>query len=257
MTYHSPFDYQREPPCFHGFRSILTYNPEETLNEHLLLTCEAIERYLGIQTYIPENISLKSPDRWNRPGRLGYYDPINKIIVLGPKGCRKTLIHEILHSLSYFCQDQRLMKVMKSELEFFEGINEYFTGYVLYKKCKCCFNNWIQSRYPNCNISYVGSVRLIGAVIKILISIKELAKIYFYHPRKDWFEAYREFLEKYQLRDFIINKPRKIPSITMLQSSITEIVLKKHGEQGKKEFIELVSEAPLETVLDYASILTP
>lgn len=249
MTHQPTYDDRISPSCFHAFRNIVTYNPSEVLYEHLQLIYEVLSRNLGIDIHLSEVPTLMLPKRQIRPLTLGWYDPSDKAIVLEPNGCRKTLIHEILHSLSYFTREPQLAELMMKEKELIEGINEYFTGYILYMKYKQCYNFWVGQKYPACNISYERYVRLVGATIKTLVSIQDLAKIYFYDQNVIWSDAYSAFLEKYGLNDFIVNKPRKIESFLLLKQSITKVL----GEKAK-EFEELLTQAPLEIILNYASI---
>lgn len=103
--------------------------------------------------------------------------------------CRKTLIHEILHSTSIYSRIWfRHPSIMRLRRFFREGITECLTGYILYKNHPKCYDGWKSDKLSRCSISYKNNVRLWCSLCQC-IGIKNLAKFYLstiYDPVKAW-----------------------------------------------------------------------
>jgi len=138
---------------------------------------------------VPEALwSVNFPDY--RHARGIYRISLGKVFLRQGKWCRKTLIHEALHSLSVF----NVRTDLHQFLFLREGITEFLTGFLLFKRYIQCYNAWRQKTYPECRIAdYERYVRLWSAFCNF-VNIKAVAGIYFWKPRSDWQTAYNEFL---------------------------------------------------------------
>jgi len=244
--------------CYQSFYIYAITNLDE-VKDGLL---EEIERALEVKLYPPEELRTLVVNEIRAPRAIvrGGYDPaVNQILLSGKLWCRKTLIHELLHAVSYFTREPRLFEVLNHEREFIEGLTEFLTGYVLYQRYKNCYSAWISKKYLVCLIASPEKyVRLFGALARVLIPLREFIKLYVYNPGTDWFNEYESFLSRYGLEDFLINKPkkkRKIPTIILLEDMIVNVLRNRMSEKEVEEFRELLHEAPLDVVLDYGSMI--
>lgn len=93
--------------------------------------------------------------------------------------CRKTLIHETLHSVSLYSRiSATFPEITIRHRSLLEGINEFFTGYVLFKRHPDCFVNWKSNQVSRCSVSYRGSVKLFSSLCQV-VGIIPLADFYF------------------------------------------------------------------------------
>jgi len=151
---------------------------------------------LGIDLPASVRICEVSESMWNlnfsgyRHARGLYVPTLGKIFLRHGRWCRKTLIHEALHSLSVF----NIRTDLNPFLFLREGLTEFLTGYILLKRYTECYNAWRQKKYPECRIAdYERNVRLWCAFCNF-VSIKPVAKIYFWDPQSDWQTSYNEFI---------------------------------------------------------------
>ena len=92
--------------------------------------------------------------------------------------CRKTLTHEILHSVSIYSRIwDRFPNIMRLRRFFREGITECLTGYLLLKRHKECYEEWETNKLYRCTISYQQHVRTWCSFCQC-VGIKDLAKFY-------------------------------------------------------------------------------
>lgn len=92
--------------------------------------------------------------------------------------CRKTLIHETLHSVSLYSRIyDKFPNVILKHYKLIEGITECLTGYVLLEHYQECYNGWKKNQLYRCSISYRPSVRLWCSFCQI-VGIMDLAKFY-------------------------------------------------------------------------------
>lgn len=92
--------------------------------------------------------------------------------------CRKTLIHEILHSVSLYTKIwDRFPSTMRLHRFFNEGITECLTGYILFKRHKACYEGWHSNQLSRCSISYKQHVRLWCSFCQC-VGVKDLAQFY-------------------------------------------------------------------------------
>lgn len=83
---------------------------------------------------------------------------------------------------------------MRRYLFLREGITEFLTGYILFRKYSKCYQAWNQEKYPECKVTYKRQVRLWCAFCNF-ISIKEVVRIYFWNPSVSWQQCYEHFLD--------------------------------------------------------------
>jgi len=123
--------------------------------------------------------------------RALYVPTLGKIFLHQGRWCRKTLIHEALHSLSVF----NVRTDLNSFLFLREGLTEFLTGYILFKRYTGCYDAWRQKTYPDCRIAgYERNVRLWCAFCNF-VSIKPVSRMYFWDPASDWQTSYNEFID--------------------------------------------------------------
>lgn len=245
------------PPCYYIFQEEAIETAR--LGERFILE---IKEIFGFNIYPPANLKVEVIRAFPKlyKGRVVYgkYDPLREMIVLFHGNfCRKTFIHEIFHSVSYFSRNPKLYEIDTSAKDLIEGLTEFLTGYMMFKKYKKCYDEWIMSNYPLCSISYENPVRLFGAIAQIFIPISDFLKIYLYNPNINWFDEYKKFLSCYGLEDFLFQKSRKkskIPSSTFLGNIIMKTLHEKLGDQRVDEFRDLWYNAPRGVVLDYSTM---
>ncbi len=139
---------------------------------------------------VPKSIWPNVFPRYRRARGL-YKSSFGKILLHQDNWCRKTLLHEALHSVSVF----NIRSDLRRYLFLNEGMTEFFTGYILFHKYPECHQAWKQRIYPECKIAaYKPQVRLWCAFCNF-ISIKEVVKIYFRHPSISWQQCYNQFLD--------------------------------------------------------------
>jgi hypothetical protein len=181
-------------------------------------------------------------------GGRGFYDPkIGKTILCQGKWCEKTLIHETLHSLSF---SSVRIDLRRTYLGFFEGLTEFFAGYVMFCRHRDCYEAWKRSSYSLCSVSYVPSVRLWAGFCRF-IPIAELVKTYFWDGTPDWEARCRGFLDAIhqagypQFDDFT---RRPIPTV---EDKILEECLENFG----REEFRSIYEGPLGSTLNFDEML--
>lgn len=200
---------RRPPQCYYVFT-----NEVRNLKENAVFALAGtVRQSLSIDAQLPRNIKVVfrlEPITILYMRVRGGYDWKNKKIVLsGSDWCRKSFIHEIMHALSYFYRDERLAEKAQTDWRFVvEGLNEFFTGYVLYKtrdKYRC-YDYWIERKYTFCRISYEPYVKVFGALARTLIPIRDLKEIFFYKENVRWQIIYSNFLRRHEL-------PKNFPSL--------------------------------------------
>ena len=190
------------------------------------------------------------------PGVRGaYVIEARKIVLCDYQWCRKTLIHELMHAASSFSNISQLSELNNKKYEIIEGLTELLTGYVLFTKYKDCYENWLESRYPICSMSYRRYVKLFGTITQVLIPIRDLIRIYVYNPNANWFEEYYNFLNCYNLDLLLIKRCNTKNFYELIEKSALNIIRRNLGREGEKNFKELLYEAPLSEVLNYSTML--
>ncbi|MFO7968237.1 MAG: hypothetical protein R6U44_11625 [Archaeoglobaceae archaeon] len=207
--------------CQETFLSKLPADLNHIANHMKLL--EPIQKNTGLKIIFPPELEVKEKteteiiSKFPRLSRLkenirGCYNPEENVVYLS-KGiyCLKTTIHEHLHAASYFAHG-RETEIGKATL-LNDGITEFLTGYILYKRSPDCYDSWLEKEYDICGISYQDEVKVIG-VLSQYVSLIDVLRLYLYNPKVSWVSAYNSFLKKYGLNDVLfyngdLKRPRR------------------------------------------------
>jgi len=133
--------------------------------------------------------------RYLHPRARGMYRPEDKRIFLRRDfWCRNTLIHETLHALSHFAREPR---VGNTHYFLRESLNEFVTGYVLWKIAPECYDSWRRKDYELfCALgAFEPQVKTWYAFCHF-ISFEEVKKIHFGDPEKRWNQIWQDFCMK-------------------------------------------------------------
>lgn len=123
-------------------------------------------------------------------GAYNNYD--NQILLQQNMWCIKTLIHENLHACSITARIPQLLKYRN----FFEGITEFFAGYVLYKEYNLAYQKcWKGDKTILCSMSYNEETKTMISFTNF-VPIEFLKNIYFGKTIKEWQKGWDE-IEKY------------------------------------------------------------
>lgn len=181
-------------------------------------------------------------------GGRGLYDPHNgKTILCRERWCIETLIHETLHSLSFSSVRPDLRRTF---LNLFEGLTEFFAGYVMSCRYPDCYQAWKEERYTHCSITYIPLVRLWAAFCRF-IPMSELVKVYLWEGTKSWEARCSDFLGAIHqagypnFDDFVRHRQ---PTV---DTKILEECLKNFGRRKFRS----IYESPLANALDFNQIL--
>lgn len=162
----------------------------------------------------PQRIFVVSDSEWRasqyltgHPGRRGISSYDTAAILLHENGdnrnswCRKTLIHEILHSVSLYSRIwDRFPNIMRLRRFFREGITECLTGYILLKRHKECYEEWKTNKLFRCTISYQQHVRTWCSFCQC-VGIKDLAKFYL-STQENPVEAWQQLVQSVHAKSF-------------------------------------------------------
>lgn len=220
-------------------------------------------KQIRIATAGPPTFSILSPDTRiveldiaevviNYPGfpptGRGLYDSeTGKIILCLGKWCRETLIHETFHTVSF---GATRMDLGRRYLDFFEGLTEFFTGYVMFCRYPDCYEAWRTERFQECSVTYDRFVRLWAAFCRF-IRIQELFRVYFWNGTNDWEAKCEELLASIHqagYQNFGDFRRRPIPTVEM---KILDECLKNFGRAQFRH----IYESPLSEILDFRQIL--
>jgi len=245
---------KRRPRCYADFHSLVRRAGLQGIVEK----CRAhIEQALKLPITLPEGLSAHELTErdiimlkgYSVHGEYSLED--NALYFTRGQWCRPTLVHEVLHAASYFARNE-YADISGGIMTLIESLTEFLTGYVLYREHPVCFQNWVHKRYRICSASllpiYERGVRAL-AVLCRHASIQEVAALYLWRSEKNWLEAYKEFIARHGLRDFIKEcLRRRISAVAALVDALTEA----YGEEAA----ELIYEAPFEITLDFAKMET-
>ncbi len=124
----------------------------------------------------------------------GFYNPNNGKIYLNQRWlCIETFYHETLHSVS--------LPSVRTDVnvrfrDFYEGLTEFYTGYLLDKNYNSCYENcWMWSSKRPCQFTYPQQTRVWIAFCHC-INISETVPIYFYNDSKNWESISESFIDK-------------------------------------------------------------
>jgi len=213
-----------------------------------------IEKTLNFEVQLPTSLrinKLKKHDyryilnRWFQ--LRGGYDHVKNIITLyDGKYCRKTVIHEVFHALSFFAYG-RFSHLFDRLRLMIEGLTEFLTGYILYENYRECYEEWIRRRYKVCRISYESETRLFGALARY-VNLKELAGLYLWQANTDWYKIYKEFRSKHGIKEVLFVKRGKEP----LEKRVLSALCEAFGS----EILILAEDISLRDCLDYSQMNT-
>ena len=171
---------------------------EQTLN-HPVHRAHSDEEYNKDVVFISRDIRIKQYhyklyNRIHRPDTRGHYHQSSgKIILNKGKWCRKTIIHETLHSISILSNEKYIKEGNK--IRFLnEALTEFLTGLVLFRKYKnSCFNDWNKENYKQwCHVSYKPDPQILCA-LSSLVSVQEFIKLYLWTPSASWTNRWSQF----------------------------------------------------------------
>lgn len=172
------------------------------------------------------------------PGSRGNYNPdCGRIFLKRGSWCRKTFIHETLHSVSIFAADQN-KRIGMSYPFINEGITEFFTGYVLWQKYRQCFDAWKNKSYQQvCELrAYEDMVRIWYAFCKF-VDFKEVIKLYFGNGSFDWNKAWNGFVSSINSADYVFEDPLRGSTIRF-QDTFVDQCRKAFGRNQFNEILE-------------------
>ena len=180
-------------------------------------------------------------------GGRGLHDPrTGKTILCRGRWCRETLIHETLHSLSF---SSIRLDLRRSFFNFFEGLTEFFAGYVMFCRYPQCYDAWKEERYTHCSVTYVPSVRLWAAFCRF-IPISELVKVYFWDGTRNWearCDGLLDVIHQAGYPDFDDFVRQRAPTV---ETKILEECLENFG----REKFRSIYEGPLANTLDFTQM---
>lgn len=157
------------------------------------------------------------------------------------------MIHETLHSLSFTCIRRDLAR---RYLNLFEGLTEFFAGYVMFRNYPDCYVAWKEESYQECSVTYPPSVRLWSSFCRY-VPISELLKIYFWDGSRNWEAKYSNFLQAIHQAGYPnFGDFRRQPTPT-IEARILEECLRNFG---RNEFLRIYRGSLAET-LDFSQML--
>jgi len=124
-------------------------------------------------------------------GIQGCYRPSKgKIYLVRNNWCLETLIHEVLHSCSINSRDPELNRYN----QLFDGLTEFYTGYILYQAFRECYTNCFMPTGQLCEMTYPPYTKL-WATLCHFISLRNTIGIYF--PTDNlWDDEVDQFVER-------------------------------------------------------------
>lgn len=124
--------------------------------------------------------------------RGAYIPCANKILLEDDNWCRKTIVHEALHSVSIFSDPSNKDTYEMTRL-FAEGATEFLTGLLLFRRHQDCYDNWRLACFPHwCSVSYPKETRTFLAFCGCADS-QSLMDLYFGTQTRDLSAAWTEF----------------------------------------------------------------
>ncbi|MDE1816727.1 MAG: hypothetical protein KGI11_09240 [Thaumarchaeota archaeon] len=107
--------------------------------------------------------------------------------------CLETIYHETLHATSL---TSVRTDVNQQFLDFYEGLTECYTGYLLLKNHNSCYNNcWRKKSNTACQFTYQPITR-VWASFFTCVDMKETFPIYFYDNSTDWESSFDSFISR-------------------------------------------------------------
>ncbi len=104
--------------------------------------------------------------------------------------CVETIIHETLHACSRTSEDDRLDRY----IPLYEGLTEFYTGYILFSEFGECYKNCFQTNFGRlCQMTYEDTTKLWVAYCNF-IGLSSTLGLYF-NTGKSWDEEVKNFVE--------------------------------------------------------------
>jgi len=182
----------------------------------------------------------------------GCQNPRLAVILLHENGdnknswCRKTLIHEILHSVSLYSRIwDRFPTIMRLRKFFREGITECLAGYILFKRHKDCYKGWKTNELYRCSISYKQHVRLWCSFCQC-VGVKDLAQFYL-STLQDPVQAWNQLVQAIHTAGFTDFKYQLNPAAPFNEGELRQICINSFPDF--KEIYESLTKS-----LDFARI---
>lgn len=79
-------------------------------------------------------------------------------------------------------------------LLFGEGLTEFFTGYILFKDHRTCYDSWKRGTFRECKLSSYKSKVKLWCTFCNFIELGEVIKLYFWTGSCTWDQHYTRFL---------------------------------------------------------------
>ena len=153
----------------------------------------------------------------------GLYIPdLGKIFLNHQLWCLETFIHETLHSLSVsssYSSNYRLY------MQFFEGLTELYTGYLLRRHYDFCYNNcWKTCKESLCYCTYQREVKIWLGICHF-VPLKYTFPLYFWDGEDRWESLWRVFIERireygYPRFEMIIDQDKKPKWLALHQEAL-------------------------------------
>ena len=158
------------------------YPDAQMVNQSNAVTLHVSYPAIGEYTISPsdiifeiEKMDLDNFLKIDTTGWKGCYNFIEgKIFLIRDNWCIETIIHETLHSCSRFSVQSELQKY----LNLYEGLTEFFTGYILYKEFQDCYTNCFRTIGQACQMTYEDYIKLCSGFCNF-VSLKHLIGLYF------------------------------------------------------------------------------
>jgi hypothetical protein len=148
-------------------------------------------------------------DRHFGRGFRGIYQPESgRIFLKEGSWCRHCLIHETLHSVSVFVVPQN-RHVGDRYIFLREGLTEFLTGYVLWRKYTNCYNAWKGKMHPDwCALfsDYEEMARIWYTFCRF-VPFEKVKKLFFGNSTTNWSRLWNEFLREINTLGYSFNDP--------------------------------------------------
>jgi len=189
--------------------------------------------------------------RGSRGTSRGNYQPsYGRIFFRRGSWCRDTLIHETLHSVSIFGLDQNI-RIGDTYLFLREGLTQFLTGYVLWRKYRQCFDAWKGKIYPQqCALRAYEDMTRIWYTFCRFVDFEKTKTLYFGNGLFDWSRVWSEFIISINDAGYVFRDP--LPGIpARLQDRFKDQCENAFGRYEFNKILEMESYG-----LDYGLIVS-
>lgn len=182
----------------HLFPDAELANPSETVS--IRLSYPNLHDYILKPTEIVlelEKLDLDNLLHRDNANVKGCYVPeLGKLFLVRSNWCLETIIHETLHSCSRPSTYFQLYKYDR----LYEGLTEFFTGYILYKEFCDCYDDCFTTSGRLCQMTYTDHVKLWAGFCNF-VSLKNLIGLYF-PTTSSWEQEVENFVNSVQALGF-------------------------------------------------------